>query len=310
MDIDRTTSAGAGGSLRGAAALAAAPPITVHRRAARIRRIGVALVRHLMLAGLAVFFVLPLFWMLSTALKTDQEVLAYPPSWIPEHWVWQNFPDAFVFVPFIIYLRNSLIIAIPSVFGALVSSVLPAYAFSRLTWKGRDVLFLFVLSTIMLPYFVTMVPIYVIFNKIGWVNTLYPLIVPHFFGSAFFIFLLRQFFLGIPLELSDAARIDGCRELGILWRIILPLSIPALAVVALFQFLNSWNDFLAPLIYLNDKTLFTISLGLAEMQSAYGLSRFSLIMAATSIFVVPVVIAFFFAQRTFIQGITFTGLKG
>lgn len=275
-----------------------------------VARHATQLLRHAILSVVGVFFVLPLFWMLSTALKTDQDVLAYPPIWLPRVWMWSNFPDAFVFVPFVIYVRNSLIIAVLSVLGALISSTLPAYAFSRLTWKGRDALFVFVLSTIMLPYFVTMIPVYVIFSKIGWVNTLLPLIVPHFFGSAFFIFLLRQFFLGIPTELSDAARIDGCAELGILWRIILPLSRPALMVVALFQFLGSWNDFLAPLIYLNDKSLFTISLGLAEMQSSYGLSRFSLIMAATSMFVVPVIVLFFFAQRTFIQGITFTGLKG
>jgi multiple sugar transport system permease protein len=289
-----------------------ASPRAISRRSFRwlIARRTVRLVRHGVLGVIGVFFVLPLFWMLSTALKTDQEVLAYPPIWIPRVWMWSNFPQAFVFVPFVVYVRNSAVVSTLSVIGTLVSCTLPAYAFSRLAWKGRDLLFVVVLSTIMLPYFVTMIPVYVIFSMIGWVNTLLPLIVPHFFGNAFFIFLLRQFFLGIPLELSDAARIDGCTELGILWRIILPLSRPALMVVALFQFLSSWNDFLAPLIYLNDKSLFTISLGLAEMQSSYGLSRFSLIMAATSIFVVPVIVLFFFAQRTFIQGITFTGLKG
>jgi multiple sugar transport system permease protein len=155
-----------------------------------------------------------------------------------------------------------------------------------------------------------MIPVYVIFSRIGWINTLYPLIVPHFVGNAFFIFLLRQFFLTIPLELSDAARIDGASELAILWNVIAPLSRPALAVVGLFQFLQSWNEFLVPLIYLNDQALFTISLGLAQMRSAYGLSRFSLIMAATAMFVVPIIVLFFFAQRTFIQGITLTGLKG
>jgi multiple sugar transport system permease protein len=155
-----------------------------------------------------------------------------------------------------------------------------------------------------------MVPLYVIFNKISWVNTLNPLIIPHFFGNAFFIFLLRQFFLGIPKDLTDAAVMDGCSDLRILWSVILPLAKPALMVVMLFQFLGSWNDFLTPLIYLNDKSLFTISLGLATMRSSYGLSRFSLIMAATSLFVVPVIILFFFAQKTFIQGIAFTGMKG
>ena len=176
-------------------------------------------------------------------------------------------------------------------------------------WRGRDPLFILVLSTIMLPYQVTMIPLYVIFNKIGWVNTLRPLIIPAFLGNPFFIFLLRQFFSGIPKDLSDSARIDGCTELRILGAIILPLARPALMVVALFQFLNSWNAFLGPLIYLNEERLFMVSLGLALMRSAYGLSRFSLIMAATSLFVIPVIILFFFAQRTFIQGITFTGMK-
>jgi multiple sugar transport system permease protein len=277
---------------------------------ARITSVLGGLARHLTLIFFGVFFALPLFWMLSTALKTDVEVLKHPPVWFPGKPMWSNFPEAFVFVPFSTFLKNSVIIATLSVLGALFSCTLSAYGFARLEWRGRDVLFGLVLSTLMLPYQVTMIPLYVIFNQMGWVNTLYPLIVPNFFGNAFYIFLLRQFFLGIPRDLSDSARIDGCTELGILLNIILPLAKPALMVVALFQFLSSWNAFLGPLIYLSDKNLYTISLGLALMQSGYGLSRFSLIMAATSIFVVPVIILFFFAQRTFIQGITFTGLKG
>ena len=248
--------------------------------------------------------------MLSTSLKTDQQVLRYPPTWIPKPWMWGNFIAAFNFVPFATYLRNSLLVATLSVVGVTISCSLPAYAFARLEWPGRDLLFVIVISTIMLPFQVTMIPLYVIFNKVGWINTLYPLIAPHFFGNAFFIFLLRQFFRGIPREFSDSALIDGAGELRILWSIILPLARPALMVVALFQFLNSWNDFLLPLIYLNDRKWFTISLGLAEMQSSYGLSRFSLIMAAASLFTIPIIVLFFFAQRSFIQGITFTGLKG
>jgi len=276
----------------------------------RLRRWGTSLIKHGVLIFFAAFFVLPLLWMLSTALKTDRQVLAYPPRWIPSPWMWSNFPDAFAFVPFATFLRNSLAVAILSVIGTLISSSLPAYAFARLEWPGRDYLFIVVISTLMLPYAATMVPIYVIFNRLGWINTLYPLFVPNFLGNAFFIFLLRQFFRTIPYELSDSARIDGASELRIMWSIVLPLARPALMVVALFQFLGSWNDFLGPLIYLNEKNVFTVSLGLALMQSAYGLSRFSLIMAAASIFVVPVIIVFFFAQRTFIQGIALTGLKG
>lgn len=291
-------------------ALRPAPRTTIHSRSAQIRGWLISLAKHLVLVFFGLFFALPLFWMLSTAFKTDPEVLTYPPKWIPNKLMWSNFPEAFVFVPFAAYLRNSAIVSTLSVFGTLLSCTLPAYAFARLQWRGRDPLFILVLSTIMLPYQVTMIPLYVIFNKIGWVNTLRPLIIPAFLGNPFFIFLLRQFFSGIPKDLSDSARIDGCTELRILGAIILPLARPALMVVALFQFLNSWNAFLGPLIYLNEERLFTVSLGLALMRSAYGLSRFSLIMAATSLFVIPVIILFFFAQRTFIQGITFTGIKG
>jgi multiple sugar transport system permease protein len=274
------------------------------------RRLITSLLKHGALIFFGLFFIFPLIWMLSTALKTDRQVLSYPPSWVPSPVMWSNFIDAFFFVPFGTYLINTLIVTLLSVIGVVVSSVLPAYAFARMEWPGREWVFVLVISTIMLPFQVTMIPLYVIFSRIGWTNTLLPLIVPHFFGNAFFIFLFRQFFRGIPNELSDAALIDGAGELRILTSIILPLSKPAIMVVALFQFLNSWNDFLTPLIYLNDTRWFTISLGLAQMQSSYGLSRFSLIMAATSLFTVPVIILFFFAQRSFIQGITFTGMKG
>lgn len=284
--------------------------ITVRSNSARVRRYLISLLKHTILIALSVVFILPLIWMVTTALKTDQQVLAYPPSFLPAPVRWSNFPDAFTFVPFGTFLRNSALVAVLTVFGTLVSCALPAYAFARLNWRGRDLLFGIMLATVMLPFQVTMIPLYVTFSGIGWINTLLPLIVPHFFGNAFFIFLLRQFFLGIPRELSDSAVIDGASDLHILWSIILPLSKPVLSVVALFAFLGSWNDFLSPLIYLNDKDLFTIPLGLALMRSSYGLSRFSLIMAATSLFVIPVIILFFFAQRTFIQGITFTGLKG
>lgn len=284
--------------------------ITVRSNSAQVKRYLVSVLKHAILIALSVIFILPLIWMLTTALKTDQQVLAYPPSFLPNPVQWSNFPDAFTFVPFGTFLKNSALVAVLTVFGTLVSCALPAYAFARFDWRGRDLLFGIMLATIMLPFQVTMIPLYVTFSSIGWINTLLPLIVPHFFGNAFFIFLLRQFFLGIPRELSDSAVIDGASDLRILWSIILPLSKPVLSVVALFAFLGSWNDFLTPLIYLNDKELFTIPLGLALMRSSYGLSRFSLIMAATSLFVIPVIVLFFFAQRTFIQGITFTGLKG
>jgi len=291
-------------------ALATSPKPKTRSNQVTARRLTTSLLKHGALIFFGLFFIFPLIWMLSTALKTDKQVLSYPPSWIPSPVMWGNFIDAFFFVPFGTYLINTLIVTLLSVIGVVISSVLPAYAFARMEWPGREWVFVLVISTIMLPFQVTMIPLYVIFSRIGWTNTLLPLIVPHFFGNAFFIFLFRQFFRGIPNELSDAALIDGAGELRILTSIILPLSKPAIMVVALFQFLNSWNDFLTPLIYLNDTRWFTISLGLAQMQSSYGLSRFSLIMAATSLFTVPVIILFFFAQRSFIQGITFTGMKG
>jgi multiple sugar transport system permease protein len=270
----------------------------------------ISIVKHSVLIVVGFFYVLPLLWMLSTALKKDAQVIAFPPVWIPNPVMWSNFVEAFSFVPFATFLKNSIIISGLTVFGALISCIFPAYSFSHLNWKGRDFVFFLMICTLMLPYQVTMIPVYLIFNKLKWLNTLLPLIVPSFFGGAFYIFLMRQFLLGIPKDLSDAALIDGCNDFKIIRYVILPLSKPVIMTVALFQFLNSWNDFMGPLIYLNDKNLYTVSLGLALMRSAYGLSRFSLIMAAAAMFVVPTIILFFFAQKSFIQGITFTGLKG
>ncbi len=280
------------------------------RTSITIRRGLVSVIKHAMLIFFGFFYVLPLLWMLSTALKKDAQVIAFPPVWIPHPVLWRNFIDAFFFVPFGTFLRNSITVSGLTVIGALISCIFPAYAFSHLNWKGRDLVFFLMISTLMLPFQVTMIPVYVVFNKLKWVNTLLPLIVPSFFGSAFYIFLMRQFLLGIPKDLSDAALIDGCNDFQIIRNVILPLSRPVVMTVALFQFLGSWNDFMGPLIYLNDKNLFTVSLGLALMRSAYGLSRFSLIMAAAALFVVPTIILFFFAQKSFIQGITFTGIKG
>jgi multiple sugar transport system permease protein len=177
-------------------------------------------------------------------------------------------------------------------------------------WPGREVAFVGVLATMMLPSHVRMIPLYLIFTRLDWINTYLPLIVPSYFGSAWYIFLLRQFFRSIPSDLTDAAKIDGCSEFGILMRVILPLVRPAIAVVALFEFIGSWNSYLGPLIYLYDKRLFPISLGLASLRDTYGMSNFAIIMAASVITTAPIVILFFFTQRTFIQGITFTGLKG
>jgi multiple sugar transport system permease protein len=228
---------------------------------------------------------------------------------------WQNFADAMerairpgTGVTFFTYIRNSLTIAVFSIIGTLISCTTAAYGFSRVHWPGRDKVFLIVLATLMLPFQVLMIPLYVMFSKIGWTNTFLPLIVPTFFGNAFMIFLLRQFFLTIPEEMCDAARVDGATEWQIFLRLVLPLSKPVLASVVVFTFLWAWNDFMAPLLYLTDPKLFTLAIGLQDFQGRHNVS-WNLLMAASVMFTLPIIVAFFFAQRTFIQGVKLTGLK-
>jgi len=211
---------------------------------------------------------------------------------------------------FLVYFYNTLVVAVLGVIGVTLSSALAAYGFARIRWRGRNVCFLIALSTMMIPFAVTMVPLYAVFRWLGWIGTLRPLWVPAFFGGAFNIFLLRQFFLTIPQDLSDAARIDGCSEFGIFWRIVLPLSKPALAVVALFHFMWAWKDFMGPLIFLTDQETYTLSLGLQFYQSQHGGSEWHYLMAASTLMILPIIILFFFTQRTFIQGISTTGMKG
>jgi multiple sugar transport system permease protein len=263
---------------------------------------------HLILAAVGVLFFLPFFWLISTSLKQLDQIFTLPPIWIPDPIRWENYPEALTYFPFLLQLSNTLIITLSSVALALVSSSLVAYSFSRLRWPGRNILFFVMLATMMLPYQVTMVPLFIIFRQLGWINTLLPLIVPNMFGVPFFIFLLRQFFLSLPRDLDDAAIIDGCSEWGVYRHIILPLSKPALATVALFQFLGSWNDFLGPLIYLSDPNKYTLSLGIQVFVSTVGV-QWGWMMAVTTVLTVPVIILFFFTQRTFIQGIAFSGIK-
>ena len=263
----------------------------------------------LVLFGL--IFALPLYWMLATSLKVESQIFTYPPVWFPNPIKWQNYLRAITIIPFLQYAKNTLIICIFSAIGQTVSSSLAGYGFARIRWPGRDIIFILVLATMMLPYQVTMIPLYIVFRKLHWIDTLLPLIVPSFFGYAFNIFLFRQFFRTIPSELSDAARIDGCNEFGIYWRIILPLSRPVFATVALFDFLYNWNDFQGPLIYLQDAKNYTLSLGLQSFGGAYSRNlEPATLMAAAAIVVLPTIVIFFLAQRTFIQGITMTGIKG
>ncbi|MEZ4615375.1 MAG: carbohydrate ABC transporter permease [Caldilineaceae bacterium] len=268
------------------------------------------LVKYLLLTGIAGFFLLPWVWMISTSLKNPQELAVYPIIWIPNPIRWDNYLEAFGRAEFPRYLINTLLVAVPSVIGSILSNALVAYGFARIRWPGRDWVFGMVLATLILPGFVTFIPLYLIFKQLNWINSYLPLVVPTFLANPFFVFLLRQFFMALPEELSDAARVDGASEFRIFLQIVLPLARPALATVALFQFIGSWNDYFGPLIYLNDKALYTISLGIANMRASYGFSNFAWIMAATCMSVLPIVILFFFAQRTFIEGIALTGLKG
>lgn len=258
---------------------------------------------------LGALFALPLFWMLSSSLKPDYEIFANPPVWWPSSPRWANYVEALTVQPFGRYALNTLIIAVASVVGHVLSCTVVAYGFARLHAPGREQLFLLVLATLMLPYPVTMVPLYILFARLGWVNTFLPLIVPTFFGNALYIFLLRQFFMTIPMELSEAARIDGANEFRIYRSIILPLAKPALATVAIFEFIARWRDYLGPLIYLSDQDLYTLSLGLHLYSSQYG-REWGLLMAASVLITLPIIVLFFSLQKIFVQGITLTGIKG
>ncbi|MGQ9629465.1 MAG: carbohydrate ABC transporter permease [bacterium] len=273
------------------------------------RKLGRALI-YAALFILSAIYISPLVWMVSTSLKPDTQIMKFPPDWIPRPFDWKNYAEVFPLMHFFRSLKNSCIIAFTVVVGSLLSCSLVAYSFARLRWFGKDVFFLLLLSTMMIPYAVTMVPIFIVFKALGWLNSFKPLTLPSFLGTPFYIFLLRQFFMTIPMDLSDAARIDGCGEFGIYWRIIMPLSKPALAVVAIFQFIAAWNDFLGPLIYLNDTKKYTLALALQALRGGQYYLDWAALMAASTLMVLPILILFFFTQRLFIEGITLTGMKG
>jgi len=275
----------------------------------RIRLMAGRFITYAALCLLSMVFVAPFLWMVSTSLKPDAQVFSEHVQWVPHPFVWSNYPVALQSFPFLLYLRNTLFICVMTMIGVVISSALPAYGFARLQWRGRDALFLVLVMTIMLPAQVTMLPVFLIFRALHWTGTFLPLVVPPFLGSAFSIFLLRQFLLTIPQELSDAARIDGCSELGILLRIILPMAKPAVATVALFAFTGAWMDFMGPLIYLHDERNYTLAIGLQAFLGRHG-GEWNLLMAAATVITLPMLILFFFAQRTFIQGIALTGMKG
>jgi multiple sugar transport system permease protein len=267
------------------------------------------LLAHIPLIALGICFALPFFWLISTSLKPDAEIFRMPPVWIPHPVIWSNYPRAMHYIPFALYTWNTLRICLFCVIGTTLSCSLVAYSLARLKWRWRNWIFYSLLATMLLPGQVTMIPTFIIFKWLGWIGTPLPLIIPSFFGNAFSIFLLRQFFMTLPQELSDAARMDGCSDWGIFWRILMPLSKPALATVGLFTFIGSWNDFLGPLLYLNDERTYTLSLGLQMFVGQHG-AEWAMLMAASTVMTLPIVILFFFTQKTFIQGIAVTGMKG
>jgi multiple sugar transport system permease protein len=262
-----------------------------------------------LLLGLAVLFILPFLWMVSTSLKEQNEVFAFPPSFFPTSFEWQNYPDGWNILPFNTFLKNSLIVTTANVIGNLISCSLVAYGFARLRARGKNVLFVLLLATIMIPREVTIVPRFILFSEMGLVNTFWPLILPAWFGYPFFIFLLRQFFMTIPRDLDDAARIDGASHLRIFWDIILPLSRPALATVAIFAFIGNWTNVLDPMIYIRSTDLYTLALGLNLFRGP-AFTQFNWLMAVSIITLLPVLLVFFVAQRTFVRGVTLTGMGG
>lgn len=277
----------------------------VHIMRLRGRRLAL---RYLLLLGAALLFLAPLYWMIASSLKPEYDVFARPPIWWPNPPRWQNYVEALTKLPFQRYAVNTLIIAVFSVVGYTLSCTVVAYGFARLRAPGKDALFVLMLATLMLPYPVVMIPQYVIFSELDLVNTFWPLILPAFLGSPFYIFLLRQFFMQIPPDLEDAARIDGASLVQILWYIMLPLARPAMATVAIFSFQFAWNDFLAPLIYLQDQSKYTLMLGLSFFRSSFQVN-WAYLMAASLTVALPVIILFFIAQREFIEGITLGGVK-
>lgn len=277
------------------------PDIAVRARSATVNLFFYAL-----MAVLALVFLAPLLWMITASLKPENEVLVIPPTFIPRHFQFENYVEVWGVIPRFLY--NSVKLAALTVGGVLIVTSMAGYAFARLEFWGRDVAFSILLSTLMVPSIVTLIPLYIIYRDIGWIDTHYPLWVPKVLHSVFAIFLLRQFFKQIPRDLEDAARVDGASTFQIYWRIMLPQVKPALAAVAIFSFLESWNDLFGPLIFLNSADLQTLPVALRLFQGEF-FSQVTVLMAAATISILPVIVIFFSAQRYFLKGITMTGIK-
>lgn len=267
------------------------------------------LLSHIVLIVLGISFLIPLLWLASTSLKRGAEVFVVPVQWLPTNPQWHNYVEIFERLPFALFILNTTAITIMGALGSVVSSLFVGFSLARLKWPGRNLIFIVLLATMMLPPTVLLVPTFVMFKYIGWLDTFYPLFVPSWFGTAFYIFLMRQFMMGLPIELDEAARIDGASSMRILWQLIAPLSGPAVAAVAIFSFLAHYNDFMDPLIYLTSNEKFTVALGLYWFAGKWG-NSWHLVMAASMVTIAPTLILFFLAQRYFVQGIQFSGLTG
>ena len=275
----------------------------------RAQRIIVHAISYAVLVVIGISMAIPFVWMVSTSLLNLAQAQVYPPRWIPDPPLWSNYVDVMTRIPFPVFIVNSFKVSILGVIGQVLSCSMAAYALSRLRYRGRNALFVILLSTLMIPYQVTMIPYFLIFKTFGWVNTHLALIVPFWLGGAFGTFLLRQFFLSLPAELADAAKVDGCNPFHTYWRIYMPLTKPAVTTLAVFVFMGRWNDLLGPLIYLNRPEKMTVTAGLSYFQGQY-FADVPLLMAGSLVSILPTLILFGLAQRYFVQGVVLSGIKG
>lgn len=278
---------------------------TVYKAKIRIKKIFM----YLILALFTMIFLLPLFFLLMGSFKAESELFRVPFHWLPDRFTLDNYKELFASIPFLRYLKNTMIIVAFNIIGSLISCSFAAYGFSRLRWPGRDKVFILVLVTMILPYQVTLIPLYLMYTKMRWVGTFLPLIVPCFFGNGFYIFLFRQFFVGIPKEMSEAAKIDGANEIRIFTQLVIPISKPVIASVCIMVFTRSWNDFLGPLVFLGDDSLYTLSLAASMLKSPLD-PNWSMLLTLGVVMVFPVLVLFFVMQKYFIQGISMSGIKG
>ncbi len=286
----------------------------------RARRLAARTLAYVLLLVGAVLVSAPFYWLLRSSLLTEGDNFIWPPILIPNPPVWRNYIEIWQvpFIPLPLFFRNSVVLVVAALIGELIATSMAGYAFGRLRWWGRDVMFALLVATMFLPAQVTIIPLFLLFKQLGWLNTLLPLIVPSWLGHALYIFLMRQFVMTIPPDLDDAARIDGCGTFRIYWNIIVPLSAPALATIAIFSFQTKWNQFFEPLIYINKTEVLPLAVGVRMFQSAAllpgggvsGNVSWSHLLAATVVMVLPILVVFFAAQRAFIQGIVISGVKG